>query len=119
MSCRRGFTLAEVAVASVIILVVLSALVLALSAFVRGSRKLELQEGAATLAQVELAGIERAASLPEPGFTARPDSLMGNNYLVETTAVSYDENTIDVTVAVSSGDSLSIEFTRRYYGNDL
>ncbi len=119
MSCRRGFTLAETVVASVIILLVLTTLMFALSAFVRGSRKLELQEGAATLSRVELAAIERAPSLPEPGVTIRADSLMGNSYLIETTVISYEENTTDVTVEVSSGDTLSIEFTRRFYDNEL
>ncbi len=116
---RKGFTLAEVAVATVIILVVLSALAVALVSFVRGGRKLELQEGAATLARVEIVNIERSAALPPAGVSSRPDSLMGNAYTVKTTVLSYTENTADVTVEVSSGDSVAVGFSRRFYEDGL
>jgi len=112
---NRGFTLAEVAVASVIILAVLATLGIALLSFVRGSRSLELQDGALTLARVEFAEMERAELFPEPGITTRPDSMWGNFYTVETTVIDYTENTYDVTVAVSAGDSVSIELSRRFY----
>lgn len=116
---RKGFTLAEVAVASVIILVVLSALGIALVSFVRGGRTLELQEGAATLARVEIVNLEQYGTIPSAGVMVRPDSLMGNTYTVRTTVVSYMENTADVTVEVSSGDSVSVGFSRRFYENGL
>lgn len=112
---RKGFTLVELAVASVIILVVLTTLGIALLAFVRGSRSLELQDGALTLARVEFAEMERAEMFPDPGVTTRPDSMWGNFYSVETSVVDYTNNTFDVTVAVSSGDSVSIELSRRFY----
>ena len=112
---RNGFTLAEVAVASVIILVVLATLGIALLSFVRGSRSLELQDGALTLARVEFAEMERAEAFPEPGITTRPDSMWGNFYSIETRVIDYTDNTFDVTVAVSSGDSVSIELSRRFY----
>jgi Tfp pilus assembly protein PilV len=112
---RKGFTLAEVAVASVIILVVLGTLAIALLSFVRGSRSLELQDGALTLARLEFAEMERSEVLPEPGVTTRADSMWGNFYSVRTAVMNNNENTFDVTVAVSSGDSVSIELSRRFY----
>jgi Tfp pilus assembly protein PilV len=112
---KKGFTLAEVAVASVIILVVLSALAVALAAFVRGNRSLELQSGALTLARVEISGIENAGMVPAPGVQTRADSLWGNPYTVETAVLRTDEHISDVTVSVSSGDSISVNITRRFY----
>jgi prepilin-type N-terminal cleavage/methylation domain-containing protein len=115
---KRGFTLAEVMVASVIILVVLGALAFALLFFFRGSRSLELQDGALTLARVEFADMERTERFPEPGVTERADSMWGNSYTVQTSVNSYSANTYDVTVAVTSGDSVSIELSRRFYQHD-
>ena len=112
---RSGFTLAEVAVASVIILVVLATLGIALLSFVRGSRSLELQDGALTLARVEFAEMERAEMFPEAGVTTRADSMWGNFYSVETRVIDYADNTFDVTVTVLSTDSVSVELQRRYY----
>lgn len=60
---KRGFTLAEIMIASVIILVVLTALAVALMSFARGSRAIELQDGALTLARLELAEMERSMLL--------------------------------------------------------
>ncbi len=112
---KKGFTLVELVVASVVILVVLTALSVALISFVRGGRALELQEGAFTLARVEIAEIERLEEIPEPGRTARPDTLWGHPYTIETTVGSQGENAVEVFVAVSSGDSISIELARRFY----
>lgn len=112
---RKGFTLVEVVVASVIILVVLTALSIALISFVRGGKSLELQEGALTLARVEIAEIERLEEIPESGRTERPDTLLGHPYTIETTVGFQGDNAVDVFVAVSSGDSVSIELTRRFY----
>ncbi len=112
---RKGFTLVEVIVASVIVLVVLSALSVALLSFVRGGRTLELQEGAFTLARVEIAELERLETIPEPGRTVRADTLLGHPYSVETTVGVQGGNAIEVFVAVTSGDSVSIELTRRFY----
>ncbi len=112
---RAGFTLVEVVVASVIILVVLTAFSVALFAFVRGGRTLELQDGALTLARVEIADIERLEEIPETGVTFKPDTLWGHPYMIETTVGLHSEDAVDVFVAVSSGDSVSIELTRRFY----
>ncbi|MCK5133151.1 MAG: type II secretion system protein [Candidatus Sabulitectum sp.] len=114
---RKGFTLVEVVVASVIILVVLSALSVALIFFIRGGKSLELQEGALTLARVEIAEIERLEEIPKSGRTERPDTLWGHPYTIETTVgfQGDNDNAVDVFVAVSSGDSVSIELTRRFY----
>ena len=116
---KKAFTLAELAVASVIILVVLTALAVALFAFLRGSRSLELQEGAFTLARVEIADIERSEVIPRPGTATRPDSLWGNPYSVETAVNGSEAGFRDVTVTVSSGDTVAIELTRRFYDNDI
>ncbi len=115
MSSKRGFTLVELAVASVVILVVLSALFVALVAFVRGGKTLELQDGALTLARVEIAEIERLEDNPVPGRYQHPDTLWGNPYIVETTVGLSGESAVDVSVAVTSGDSVSIELNRRFY----
>lgn len=112
---RTGFTLAEVVVASVIILVVLTAFTIALVAFFRGGKTLELQEGALTLARVEMADIERLEEVPETGVTVKPDTLWGHPYIIETTVGLHSEDAVDVFVAVSSGDSVSIELARRFY----
>ncbi|MCD4709049.1 MAG: type II secretion system GspH family protein [Candidatus Sabulitectum sp.] len=112
---RKGFTLAELLVASVIMLVVLTALSVALISFVRGGKTLELQEGALTLARVEIAEIERLEEIPEPGITEKPDTLWGHPYTIETTVGFQGEDAVDVFVAVSSGDSVSIELARRFY----
>ena len=112
---RKGFTLVEVLVASIIMLVVLTALSVALISFFRGSRNLELTEGALTLARVEIAEIERLEEIPDPGITVKPDTLWGRSYTIETTVDLSGENAVDVFVAVSSGDSVSIELVRRFY----
>lgn len=112
---RKGFTLVEVVVASVIILVVLAALSVALTAFVRGGRTLELQDGALTLARVEISEIERLEQIPEPGRSTRADTLWGNPYQIEVTVGIQGEQAVDVFVAVTSGDSVSIELSRRFY----
>lgn len=112
---RGAFTLAEVMVATVIILVVLGALAVALLSFARGSRTMELQDGALTLARLEIAGIENARTLPEPGVTTRPDSLWGNRYTVETSVIGSGDGSTMVTVAVGAGEESSIELTRRFY----
>lgn len=112
---RKGFTLVEVVVASIIILIVLTALSVALLSFVRGGKTLELQGGALTLARVEMAEVERLEEIPEPGRTERSDTLWGHPYTIETTVGFQGDNAIDVFVAVSSGDSVSIELTRRFY----
>ncbi|HOP26980.1 MAG TPA: type II secretion system protein [Candidatus Sabulitectum sp.] len=115
---KRGFTLAEIMIASVIILVVLTALAVALMSFARGSRAIELQDGALTLARLELAEMERSMLLPAQGITSRADSIWGNHYTVETSVISGGDNAIEVTVAVASGDTLSIDLTRRFYDNE-
>ena len=74
---RRAFTLAEIMVASVIILVVLTALAVALMSFARGSRSIELQDGALTLARLELAEMER--SMLRPGRLHLGQSVHGGN----------------------------------------
>ena len=112
---RSGFTLVEVLVSSLIILVVLTALLFALQSFVRGSRTIELQDGALTLARVEISEIERLEEIPEPGLFSRSDTLWGHSYTVDTSITQSQYNTIDVDVSVSSGDTLSIELTRRFY----
>ena len=112
---RTGFTLAETAVASVIILIVLSAFAFVLTAFMNGSRSLELQQGALTLARVEMARIERRHTLPEPGRSVRPDSLWSHVYQIDTTVSAAGENAINVLVAVASEDAGSIELSRRFY----
>jgi prepilin-type N-terminal cleavage/methylation domain-containing protein len=112
---KKGFTLVELAVASVVILVVLSALFIALAAFVRGGRTLELQDGALTLARVEIAEIEKQEETPVPGGYLRPDTLWGNPYTIETTVNLSGENAVDVSVAVTSGDSVLVELTRRFF----
>lgn len=114
---RNGFTLVEVIVASVIVLVVLTALSVALIFFVRGGQALELQEGAFTLARVEIAELERLEIIPEAGRTVKADTLWGHPYNVETTVGIQEGNAIDVFVAVTSGDSISIELTRRFYSD--
>ncbi len=115
---RRAFTLAEIMVASVIILVVLTALAVALMSFARGSRSIELQDGALTLARLELAEMERSMLLPVPGSSVRADSIWGNQYMVETSVTEASGSAIEVTVAVASGDTLSIDLTRRFYDNE-
>ena len=112
---KKGFTLVEVLVSSLIILVVLTALLFALQSFVRGSRTIELQDGALTLARVEISGIERLEEIPEPGYFSRADTLWGHTYTVDTSITQSQYNTVDVDVSVSSGDTLSIELTRRFY----
>ncbi len=112
---RNGFTLVELVVASVIILVVLTALSVALISFIRGGKSLELQEGALTLARVEVAEVERLEEVPLPGRTERSDTLWGHPYTIETTVALHEDNAMDVFVAVSSGDSITIELARRFY----
>ncbi len=112
---RNGFTLVELIVATLIILVVLTAFSVAITSFVRGGKTLELQDGALTLARVEIADFERRENIPDDGRTLRPDTLWGHRYTVETTVQSQGNNTVDVFVAVSSGDSVSIELSRRFY----
>jgi prepilin-type N-terminal cleavage/methylation domain-containing protein len=112
---RKGFTLVEVLVASIVILVVLSALFVALLSFVRAGRTLELSEGALTLARVEIARLERLEETPSPGIDTYTDTLWDNAYTIETIIDSDGEDAVDVFVAVSSGDSVSIELTRRFY----
>ncbi|RKZ03727.1 hypothetical protein DRQ21_04980 [Candidatus Fermentibacteria bacterium] len=112
---KKGFTLVELVVASVVILVVLSALFVALVSFVRGGKTLELQDGALTLARVEIVEIERREEVPAPGTSVHSDTLWGNQYTVETTVGLYEDSAVDVSVAVTSGDSVSIELTRRFY----
>ncbi len=114
---RKAFTLVEVIVASVIVLVVLTALSVALISFVRGGKALELHEGAFTLARVEIAELERLEIIPEAGQTVKADTLWGHEYNVETTVGVQEGNAIDVFVAVTSGDSISIELTRRFYSD--
>lgn len=112
---KKGFTLVEVLVSSLIILVVLTALLFALQSFVRGSRTIELQDGALTLARVEISEIERLEEVPEPGNFTKTDTLWGHRYSVNTSITQTPNNTVDVDVSVSSGDTLTIELTRRFY----
>lgn len=111
----RGFTLVELSVASVVILVVLSALFFALVSFVRAGKTLELQDGALTLARVEMAELERLEEPPFPGRTQRPDTLWGHIYNIETSVALQGDSAVSVLVAVTSGDSVSIELSRRFY----
>jgi len=112
---KKGFTLVEVLVASIIILIVLTALFVALLSFVRAGRSLELSEGALTLARVEIARLERTGETPVPGTAVHPDTLWGNPYNIETEVVSRNDGSVDVFVAVSSGNSVSIELARRFF----
>ena len=79
---KKGFTLVELVVASVVILVVLSALFVALVSFVRGGKTLELQDGALTLARVEIVEIERREEVPAPCTSVHCDTLWSNQYTV-------------------------------------
>lgn len=112
---KKGFLLVEAVVASVIILAVLSALAFALTAFVKGSRSIELQQGALTLARVEMARMENLQTAPEPGRTVRADSLWNADYTVDTTISPSGENSVDVLVAVASDENASVELSRRFY----
>ncbi len=52
-------------------------------------------------------------------MATRPDSLWGNPYSVETAVNGSEEGFLDVTVTVSSGDTVAVELTRRFYDNDI
>ncbi len=113
----RGFTLVEVLVASVVIVLVLGVLALTLQYFFRGSRNLELRQDALTLAVLEVRDIESEIPLPEPFSSERTDTIMGRQFLVRTTLAWSGDRTRLLTVRVSRGDSITVELARQFSFN--
>ncbi len=110
----RGFTIVEVIVATVVMVVVLGVLAMALRFFFKGSRTLELRQDALTLAVLEVGSVEILDPVPEPYSTVRTDTLMGRGYSVRTTLAWSGDETRLLTVRVSSGDSVSVELYRQF-----
>lgn len=110
----KGFTIVEVVVATLVIVVVLGVLALALRFFFRGSRNLELRQDALTLATLEVASMDTAAPLPQPFSSQRTDTLMGRAFLVRTTLAWAGDESRLLTVRVSRGDSVAVELLRQY-----
>lgn len=119
MKRSRGFTIVEVVVASLVIVVVLGVLALALRFFFKGSRNLELRQYALTLASLEVASIDNADPLPQPGSFQRADTVMGRPFLVRTTLAWSGDHSRLLTVRVSSGDTVTVELVRQYTINQL
>lgn len=113
----RGFTLVEVLVASVVMVVVLGVLALTLQHFFRGSRNLELRQDALTLAVLEVGDIESAVPFPEPFSSERTDTIMGRQFSVRTTLAWSGDRTRLLTVRVSRGDSITVELARQFSFN--
>jgi prepilin-type N-terminal cleavage/methylation domain-containing protein len=110
----RGFTIVEVLVASVVMVVVLGVLALTLQYFFRGSRNLELRQDALTLAVLEVGDIESARPFPQPFSSERADTIMGRQFLVRTTLAWSGDRTRLLTVRVSRGDSITVELARQF-----
>lgn len=110
----RGFTIVEVLVASVVIVIVLGVMALTLQYFFRGSRNLELRQDALTLAVLEVGEIESRIPLPEPFSSERTDTIMGREFLVRTALAWSGDNTRLLTVRVSRGDSITVELARQF-----
>ncbi|GEM_PF-3927081 len=113
----RGFTIVEVLVASVVMVVVLGVLALTLQYFFRGSRNLELRQDALTLAVLEVGEIEAEMPFPEPFSSERTDTIMGRQFLVRTTLAWSGDRTRLLTVRVSRGDSITVELARQFSFN--
>lgn len=110
----RGFTIVEVLVASVVIVIVLGILALTLQYFFRGSRNLELRQDALTLAVLEMGEIESRIPFPEPFSSERTDTIMERQFLVRTTLTWSGDRTRLLTVRVSRGDSITVELARQF-----
>lgn len=113
----RGFTIVEVLVASVVMVVVLGVLALTLQYFFRGSRNLELRQDALTLAVLEVGEIESEMPFPEPFSSERTDTIMGRQFSVRTTLAWSGDRTRLLTVRVSRGDSITVELARQFSFN--
>jgi Tfp pilus assembly protein PilV len=111
---RRGFTLVEVVVAGLVMVLVLGVLAMALRYFFRGSRNLEMRSDALTLAALEAQEIRAMQPLPEPFTAQREDTIMGRGYSVRTSLTWTGDHTRLLSVRVFRGDSISVELSREF-----
>lgn len=111
---RRGFTLVEVVVAGLVMVLVLGVLAMALRYFFRGSRNLEMRSDALTLAALEAQEIQAMQPLPEPFTAQREDTIMGRGYSVRTSLTWTGDHTRLLSVRVFRGDSVSVELSREF-----
>ncbi len=114
MMKRRGFTLVEVVVAGLVMVLVLGVLAMALRYFFRGSRNLEMRSDALTLATLEAQEIQAMQPLPEPFTAQREDTIMGRGYGVRTSLIWTGDHTRLLSVRVFRGDSISVELSREF-----
>ncbi len=114
MKARSGFTLVEVAVAGMVLLLVLGVLAMALQYFFRGIGNLEMRSDALTLAVLEARKIQAMQPLPEPFSAQREDTIMGRGYSVRTSLTWAGDHSRLLTVRVFRGDSISVELSREF-----
>jgi prepilin-type N-terminal cleavage/methylation domain-containing protein len=112
---RRGFTLLEVTIASIVILVVLGAFYAALTAFLSGQREADIQRDALALAAAEAAVFSEPGCYPGTGRSERTEVSGRTSYDIAVEVVELVPGTRELTVSVAWGGGGSLDLSRRFY----
>ena len=116
----RGFTLVEVLVASLIVLIVLGVLAHAARTFFSGQKRISERQVCLGLARAEIAMIDRDGMIPDDGTYRHDETIMGRTYTVMTEVGSGPDGQCPFTevIARASSDMVAgaeVELIRRYY----
>jgi prepilin-type N-terminal cleavage/methylation domain-containing protein len=117
-SDRRGFTIVEVVVASLVMLIVLGTLAFAVRFFVMGSRQLDNRRSALMIASSEMISRCPEGVMPPVGESSHAETAGNLIYLVETIVTEIEPGVREVQVIVSEQDSDThlTRLVRRCYG---
>ena len=117
MKRRRGFTLVECVIASLVILIILGALAMAVKFFVEGSRRIELRKNILMVASAEVSTYEQAG-YPETGETTRFETLGRSDFTVYSTVTQLTPSVRELVVSVSGtsgSETASLELVRHFH----
>lgn len=114
-SDRRGFTLIETLVASLVILIMLGTLAFAVQFFIKGMEKIESRRNALTIASSTIAAYDRQNRFPEPMEIMDINVTGGWEFTVKTTVLEITPQISELRVSVSGDNGTGIELTKRYY----
>jgi Tfp pilus assembly protein PilE len=117
MRGRRGLTLVECVIASLVILVVLGTLAAAVKFFVDGSRRIELRQNALMIASTEMSSVEKNG-YPDLGETTRSESVGDSDFSICTSVRELEPGSRELVVSVTGSmgtEVTSLELVRRFH----
>jgi Tfp pilus assembly protein PilE len=117
MRRRRGLTLVECVIASLVVLVVVGTLAAAVKFFVDGSRRIELRKSALIIASAEMSSMEKNG-YPDLVETTRSETIGDSDFSIYTSVHELAPGSRELVVSVTGSrgtEVTSLELVRRFH----